>query len=165
MIFTIGTSNRSLPEFTFELQRRRITHLVDVRSNPYSRHVWFNAPRIEMWSERCGIMYRQEGEVLGGRSDVQIKSARYRRALEGLRDSAVSEHVAIFCSEGAPEQCHRCYQVGAALLGEFGLAAINILRNGEDEDIRETLKRVSSKLLPSGAVTPQPDFFWDKRDG
>jgi len=159
MLYTIGTSNRSLPEFTFELQRRGITHLVDVRSNPYSRHVWFNAPRIEIWSERYGIMYRQEGEVLGGRSEIEAGNPRYLRALKSIRDCALREQVAIFCSEGSPEHCHRCYRVGVALLTALDLTSVNILRNGDDEEIRETLKRVPSHLMSVATPVTQLDFF------
>lgn len=70
MIWTIGYSNRSLPEFLHELGRRGITQIIDVRSSPWSRNAAFNASQIEKWSEQIGIMYRQEGLVLGGRTEM-----------------------------------------------------------------------------------------------
>jgi uncharacterized protein (DUF488 family) len=159
MLFTLGTSNRTLSEFIFELQRRKITHLVDVRSNPYSRYAWFNARRIELWSERSGMMYRQEGEVLGGLSEVPVDDTRYLAALNTLRDQATKEHVAIFCSEGAPELCHRTYRIGAALMRELDFQLLSILRNGEEEDIRETLKRVPGSRFSGEIERVQPNLF------
>lgn len=159
MIYTIGTSNRSLPEFTFELQKRGINHMVDVRSSPYSRLPWFNAPQITRWAERAGIMYRQEGEVLGGRSSERMDGPRYRAALDRLVHSARNESVAIFCAEGKPEDCHRCFEVGAALLSFDGVISVNILRNGNDEDIRETLKRVPHGLVSGHGPGLQGDGF------
>jgi uncharacterized protein (DUF488 family) len=50
MIFTIGYSNRSLPEFVGELRKRAITQIIDVRSSPWSRNAPFNASQIERWS-------------------------------------------------------------------------------------------------------------------
>lgn len=142
MIFTLGTSNRSLPEFLGELQIRSITQLIDVRSVPYSRLPWFNAPRIERWASRAGIMYRQEGKALGGASAESIGSDAYNAALQRIVDAALTEQIAIFCAEGAPEQCHRSYSVGAALLALLGVRSINILRDGTEEDILRTLSRV-----------------------
>src|SRR5687767_12051403 len=100
MIYTIGTSNRSLAEFVGELQRRRITQLVDVRSAPYSRLHWFNATQVVRWAERAGILYRQEGGILGGRSTVCPESSEYQDALRRLVDAGTREPTAIFCSEG-----------------------------------------------------------------
>ena len=142
MIFTIGTSNRSLPEFLHELEKRGITYLVDVRSSPYSRSPWFNRGRIENWSEQASVHYRWEGKILGGRSEIPVDDLAYIEAIERIIDASCRERVAIFCAEGDPAQCHRSWDVGASLLVRYGVVARSILRDGREEDITVTLRRV-----------------------
>jgi hypothetical protein len=144
VIFTIGTSNRPLGDFTQALDRRRITQLVDVRSSPYSsRFPWFNRHQIERWAEHQGRLYRWEGAVLGGRSETPLDHPDYMDALDRLLSGAGRENVAIFCAEGDPAACHRTYDVGASLLVRYGVVARSILRDGREEDVTESLRRVA----------------------
>lgn len=147
MIYTIGTSNRSLAEFMHELRRRNITQMIDVRASPYSRTPEFNAGQIVKWSARAGILYRQDGAVLGGRSPLAIDNPDFIMGLDRLLSAGKREHVAMFCAEGDPRDCHRSYHVGAALHAFYGVAVQNILRDGSTEDIRSTLHRTPPKLL------------------
>lgn len=142
MIFTIGTSNRTLPEFLGELDRRSITQIIDVRSSPWSRNAVFNAPQIESWSENYGIMYRRAGDVLGGRADIALDDPRYLERLDRIIEIARRERLAIFCAEGDPAACHRSYDVGASLLIRYGIVARSICRDGREEDITDSLARV-----------------------
>lgn len=141
MIFTIGTSNRPLGEFLGELQKRGITHLVDVRSSPYSRFPWFNRPQIERWAEHQGYMYNWQGAVLGGRSTTPKDDPAYLAALERILEASRREPVAIFCSEGDPAQCHRTWDVGAELLAAYSSPVRSILRDGSEEEITVSLSR------------------------
>jgi uncharacterized protein (DUF488 family) len=147
MIFSIGTSNRSLVEFLGELRRRNITQLIDVRSSPYSRVPHFNAGQIIKWAGAAGILYRQAGQILGGMSDVPTDDPEYHAAIDRLVQHATREQIAIFCAEGDPAKCHRSYTVGAALLLRHDVAVQNICRDGTTETIRKTLSRTPDKLL------------------
>lgn len=147
MIFTIGYSNRSLPELLHELNRRKITQLWDVRSSPWSRNSSFNANQIERWSENEGIHYRQCGDVLGGRSSINLDDPRYIDALERLLQAACREQLVIMCAEGDPTQCHRTWDVGASLLIRHGIMVTSIHRDGRDECIVDTLRRVPSSKV------------------
>lgn len=142
MIFTIGYSNRTLPEFLHELQRRSITQLADVRSSPWSRNTPFNASQITKWTEPAGIMCRQFGDVLGGRTATSLDASEYIDALGQLIEAARREPLAIMCAEGRPEDCHRTWDIGASLLFRHGIIARSILRDGREEDITATLLRV-----------------------
>lgn len=162
MIFTIGYSTRTLPEFLRELERRRITQLVDVRSSPWSRNAPFNVPQIEQWAERAGIMYRRCGEVLGGRTEISLGDPRYLAALDRLLEAACREPLVVMCSEGDPAQCHRSWDVGASLLVRYGVVARSILRDGRDEDLTDTLRRVpASRIAPEirAMLDAQPDLL------
>lgn len=162
MIYTIGYSTRPLPEFLHELERRRITQLWDVRSSPWSRNQPFNANQIERWAERGGIFYQQEGKVLGGRTEIPLDHPDYLAALDRILDAACREPVALMCSEGRPEDCHRTSDIAASLLARFGIVTRSICRDGSDEDVTDTLQRV-----PAGRIDPvirdllarQPSLF------
>lgn len=162
MIYTIGYSTRTLPEFHRELERRGITQLWDVRSSPWSRNQPFNANQIERWAERAGIFYRQAGDVLGGRTEIALDDARYLAALDSLLDAACREPLVVMCSEGRPEDCHRTTDIAASLLARFGVVTRSIRRDGADEDVTDTLMRV-----PVGRIDPlirtmldaQPSLF------
>ncbi len=167
MIYTIGYSNRTLPEFVGELRKRSITQIIDVRSSPWSRNTAFNAPQIERWSECAGIMYSRYGEILGGRSDIPTDDPRYVDTLEDILDKAGREPIVIMCAEGDPAQCHRSWDVGASLLIRYGVIAINILRDGSHEDITDTLERTNPNRLKASVreavrerkITPQTMLF------
>lgn len=148
MFYTLGTSNRPLGEFIHELERRNITYLVDVRSLPYSsRFPWFNRQQIERWAEHQGRMYRWE-PVLGGKSETPLDHPDYVAALDRLLSGAGRENVAIFCAEGDPAACHRTYDIGASLLVRYGVVARSILRDGREEDVTESLRRVAPGIIP-----------------
>jgi uncharacterized protein (DUF488 family) len=147
MIFTIGYSTRTLPEFLRELDRRGITQLWDVRSSPWSRNQPFNANQIERWAERSGILYRQYGEILGGRADIALDHPDYLIALDRLLDAASREPLAIMCAEGRPEDCHRTTDIAASLLARYGLIVRSICRDGSDEDVTDTLQRVPASRI------------------
>jgi hypothetical protein len=149
MIFTIGTSNRSLSEFLVELQSRSITQIVDLRSSPVSRLPWFNAGQIGRWAERAAIHYRQEGEVLGGRSEYDIDSAVYHSTIERVIRASCRETIALFCAEGDPRECHRSYEVSAFMLARFGIITRNVLRDGSLEDATDTLARTPQGRIPA----------------
>ena len=152
MIYTIGYSNRSLPEFIQELERRKITTLLDVRSSPFSRNTVFNAPQIERWAPMAGMYYRQAGDILGGRANLSLDDPRYLAALDLLLSSASREPFVIMCAEGDPTQCHRTWDVGASLLVRYGVVVRSILRDGREEDITQTINRIPPSRF-------QPEIF------
>lgn len=149
MIFTIGTSDRTLAGFNYELSKRNIRHLIDVRSSPRSRFAHFNAGQMEAWCERAGTYYRWAGDVLGGRSEIDTDDARYTDALSLIVQAANREPVAIFCAEGDPRECHRSYEIAATLLVHFEFEAVNIRRDGSDQRVSETLALTKSNLIPA----------------
>jgi len=150
MIYTIGYSTRTLPEFINELQKFSITTIIDVRSRPWSRNAAFSANQIERWSASAGLMYRQLGHILGGDTNIAIEDDRYQSALRLIIDAAKAENTAVFCAEGDPALCHRTWDIGASLLFNWGVPTVNILRDGGLEKVEETIHRVRrSNFAPS----------------
>lgn len=151
MIYTIGYSNRPLPEFTAELEKRTITRLVDVRSRPWSRNPSYNRKALERWSEQAGVYYRFSGEELGGDPAEDRELSVVAKSISQLADASTKENVAIMCAEGDPAQCHRTWDVSVWLLSWHDIDPVSILRDGNEERATQSLLRVSKRNLPEHA--------------
>ncbi|MCP4359511.1 MAG: DUF488 domain-containing protein [Chloroflexi bacterium] len=132
-IFTIGYGAREIDAFIIALKTYEITYLIDVRSKPYSRYKPdFSKQTLENHLQQNNIRYLFMGDTLGGQPDdlscysdgkvdyekVGQKSfyvagiGRLQKAhKQGLR-------VALMCSEGKPEMCHRSKLIGKTLAAE-----------------------------------------------
>jgi len=102
-IWTIGHSNRTIIEFIDLLKTADIQTVVDARNKPRSRFYWFNSGRLAEYLAETGIAYEHQPSIGGfARGDD------YTDVLDSLANRAESgERLALMCSEGKPEQCHR----------------------------------------------------------
>ncbi len=132
-VYTIGYGSRSMEEFLRVLHAYRIAYVIDIRSSPYSRFKpEFSKGELESALHSHAIRYVYLGDKLGGRPDdpscyaegkvlyEEIAGRAFFR--EGL-ERVVNAHrrqlrVALMCSEGRPEQCHRSKLVGLALAAQ-----------------------------------------------
>jgi uncharacterized protein (DUF488 family) len=139
-IFTLGHSNHT-PERFFELLAPfRITHILDIRSKPFSRHVpHFNRDSLSELATEHGYIYEWWGESLGGyreNSEVDAKDdPAFKKAIENLatRFGESSEIAAVLvCAEGDPSKCHRANLIGPAIrsLPSGGIDLQHILPDG-----------------------------------
>jgi uncharacterized protein (DUF488 family) len=143
-IWTIGHSNHDFHAFARLLGAERIDFVVDVRSFPYSQFVpHFNREEIDVALRKAGFGYLFLGEALGGRPSrpehydcdghalygLMAEELDFGRAATRLVDGASRRRIALMCSEGMPEACHRRLLVGK-VLAERGLALRHILPNG-----------------------------------
>jgi hypothetical protein len=101
----------------------------------------FNQRAIIAAVEREGLSYVWRGEVLGGRNSIETTDAQFLEAIQELYDFAESGPIGLFCAEGDPAICHRSYKIGAAISLHDGFSVVNILRDGGEELVVETLKR------------------------
>lgn len=126
-IFTVGHSNRSLPEFIDILRSAEIETLIDVRRFPASRrHPHFNAGPLKQDLTLVGIAYRHIPE-LGGYREPPVErpspndawppgflrnyadyamTATFRAALHRLRQT-LQPRTALMCAEKSWADCHR----------------------------------------------------------
>lgn len=167
-IWTIGHSNHEFDAFAQLLRGQGIDVVVDVRSFPYSRFApQFNQDAMRASLRDAGFRYLFLGEELGGRparSDHYDREghARYDRmadeptfqaAVERLVSGAADHRIALLCSEGKPEGCHRRLLVGK-VLAEQGVPLLHILPDGEVEEEREVrLDDDDQAALFAGEVT------------
>lgn len=129
--FTIGHSNHTTEQLVELLRLHRVTAVVDVRSQPYSRFaVQFNRELLKVDLEAQGIAYVFLGDLLGGRPDAKdlyfpdgrVDYERLRRCapfitgIERLEQGADDYDIAIMCSEGDAASCHRHHAISKTLV-------------------------------------------------
>jgi len=125
-VFTIGHSTRDLETFIEMLRVHSVTHLVDVRTIPRSRHnPQFNRDTLPEALRLAGIDYTHM-EQLGGLRHARpdspntgwhnssfrgfadyMQTPEFEAGLERLIQLAAREPVVIMCAEVVPWRCHR----------------------------------------------------------
>lgn len=130
-IYTIGYGAREIEAFVAVLQRYEIAYVLDVRSRPYSRYKPdFSQDALAEHLRQAGIRYVYMGDALGGQPDDpacytdgkvdydKVQSAAfYGQGLERLQEAWRQQlRVALMCSEGKPESCHRTKLIGRSLV-------------------------------------------------
>ena len=131
-IYTIGHSNHTVESFIALLRKHAIEVLMDVRSQPYSRHVpHFNRETLAHVLQEEGFTYEHRGDRLGGRPTdegflladgsvdydrVRASKKDFQQALGELLALAQERRVALMCAEGDHRRCHRGQLIAPALL-------------------------------------------------
>jgi uncharacterized protein (DUF488 family) len=174
-LVTFGYGARSLAEVLGLLSTHRIEYLVDVRSVPWSRY------RPELSQDQLPsalgaqeVRYVFMGDVLGGRPDdpscydqdgrVDYRACEqlpaFRRGVKRLRDGWEAGHsMALMCSEGRPEDCHRTKLVAAALV-DAGVDVKHIDERGQVLSQGEVLNRIRGSQI---ALIDDPDLLLKSR--
>jgi uncharacterized protein (DUF488 family) len=142
-LFTIGYGSRSLDQLIATLKSNGIEFLLDVRSSPYSKFKpEFSKEVLQLRLERAQIRYLFMGDTLGGQpkepachTDGKVDYDKVRAQpffKEGiarlLKAFEQRRPVALMCSEGRPEQCHRSKLIGE----ELAAAGIPVAHIDED---------------------------------
>ena len=166
-IYTIGYGAREIEDFLDVLQANQIQYLIDLRSGPYSGYKpEFSKNALQAFLEANGIRYLFMGDTLGGQPDDETcytdgkvdyekitQQSFYRAGIERLhKASRQGQRVALMCSEGKPENCHRSKLVGQTLTAE-GIEVLHI----DEED--EVISQKDVLLRLSGG---QPSLFGDE---
>jgi uncharacterized protein (DUF488 family) len=118
-VWTVGHSNVSIDTFLALLQSANIQTVIDCRSKPQSRWRQFGHSALARHLVYAGIFYEWRGDNIGGLSG----NVNYQATLTEIADRAGRERIAIMCSEGKPEQCHR----GTALTPELEKRGIEVV--------------------------------------
>ncbi len=156
-VYTVGYGVRSLEQLAELLSKYGIQFLLDIRSHPYSKFKpEFTKSALRTSLEASGIHYVFMGDTLGGQPNDE---SCYR---DGKVDYALVEEkpfyragiqrvltawekglpVALMCSEGKPEECHRSKLVGQTLVGQ-GIEVLHIDENGVLVPHDEVLARLT----------------------
>jgi uncharacterized protein (DUF488 family) len=139
-----------MPEFVAVLASAGVTHLVDVRTAPYSRfRPEFSREPIAAALEAHGIRYVFMGQELGGQPGGKPDYAHMRRRpafLEGIaRLEAAREaghRLAVMCAEAKPQSCHRTKLVAEELVAR-GTPVSHIDEHGDLRSHAEIMQLVT----------------------
>lgn len=176
--WTIGHSNHGRQKFLNLLAQHPITHVVDVRTHPYSRFApWSRPETLQKHLQQHDITYKWQGKNLGGKPgpdrfyddqgyvlyDRLARSPAFQQALQSLQDTLSSEAVCLMCAEENPLHCHRRRLVGHVLV-EQGARMLHIRGTGRIEteaDLRQRQQNGQLRLFddqpdPSGWKSHQP---------
>lgn len=126
LICTIGHSTHPLDEFVNLLKKNEVTHLLDVRTVPRSRHnPQFNKETLPESLQAVGIKYthlpglgglrhaRKDSINEGWRNASFRGYADYMQTQEFVEnvnrviELATHDHCALMCAEAVPWRCHR----------------------------------------------------------
>ena len=170
-LYTVGHSTHSLEDFLVTLKRFGITAVVDVRSVPYSRYTpQFNRQILKVRLDEQDIDYHFMGKLLGGRSDdpgdydpdgqVQYdllsKSVKFQEALESVVRGSTEHRLALMCSEGRPEDCHRSLLLAEELRSwHHAIEVVHVLPDGSSQ----THEELRNWLAKRDQALQQPDMF------
>lgn len=104
IIASIGHSNVSIDRLIELLKTANIKTVVDCRTKPYSRWRQFNHSQLAASLLHADILYEWRGTNIGGLGD----NIDFDETLDELAKRAESnERLALLCSEGKPQDCHR----------------------------------------------------------
>lgn len=138
-LYTIGHSTHTLQEFLDILHAYKITHIVDVRTIPMSRHVpWFNKNEFKKSLRKHKIAYTHLSKLGGlrrtNKNSINIgwrnasfrgfadymQTAEFFKGLKELNELIKkSKNVAIMCAEAVPWRCHRSLIADAEIVRHF----------------------------------------------
>ena len=175
-LYTIGYGARTVDDLVAVLRARHIEYLVDVRTSPYSKFKpEFGKELLKHLVERQGLRYLFMGDTLGGQpkdpachTDGKVDYDKVRvqpfflTGLERLKKAyAQGRRLALMCSEGRPEQCHRSKLIGEALVA----AGIPVRHMDEDGQVL-TQQQVIDRLTQGQMdLFGAPSFTSRKRYG
>jgi uncharacterized protein (DUF488 family) len=167
-LFTIGYGARTLDEFIVALKANGIEYLIDVRTAPYSKFKQeFSKEFLQHHVERAGIRYLFMGDTLGGQpkdpacltdGKVDYDKVRaqpfFQAGIERLRKAFEQQRrVALMCSEGRPEQCHRSKLLGEALAAA-GIPVCHIDEDGRLLTQAQVIDRLTQGQMDLFGQTP-----------
>jgi uncharacterized protein (DUF488 family) len=143
-IFTIGHGTDTFDDLVGRITPHGVTTIVDVRSQPASRHAPdFTKRALERAAASVGLGYRWLGGSLGGRPEddalygetglpdwEQIRATTtFRGGLAELIGLSHTSSIVIMCAELDPRHCHRTLLIGPELVAS-GFTVVDILGDG-----------------------------------
>ena len=129
IIYTVGTSTRSIEEFIALLRHYHLTTVADVRSFPQSRFEHFNKENLAKMLSEVAIAYVYLGKELGGFRKggyrAYTQNSAYVAGIDKLEEIAHKGSTAFMCAERFAWKCHR--RIIASTLAERGWNVLHII--------------------------------------
>jgi uncharacterized protein (DUF488 family) len=129
LIYTIGTSTRTIEDFISLCRKFKLQAVVDVRRFPVSKFDHFKKDNFALELHRKGMRYFYLGDVLGGFREKGYEehthTPEFIKGIEKLKEIASEFTTAFICAEKFPWRCHRRFI--ALRLVQDGWRVIHIL--------------------------------------
>ncbi len=130
VVYTLGTSTRSMEEFLDVLRAKGIARVCDVRSFPASRrYPQFSREPFSAALRGAGVEYFWLGEELGGYRkggyEKHMQTDAFASGLSRLERLAAEAPTAVVCAEALPWRCHRRFIAG--VLEEKGWEVVHVI--------------------------------------
>jgi uncharacterized protein (DUF488 family) len=123
VIWSVGHSNRPIKDLLGLLHSADIHVVIDCRTSPKSRWPQYNQQRLSATLHDAGIKYEWRGSNIGGHAPNVYFNETLR---ELVKRAGNGEQIALLCSEGKPEDCHRSTFI-APVLEELGVHVDHLL--------------------------------------
>ena len=154
-IYTVGHNSLNFMQFIALIQASNITHIVDIRSIPYSKYApWSDKSRLAELLRPFKIKYTYLGHKLGGKAIQKgqlahplslPQQALYDEAIQILLQLSMRGNLSLLCAEGDPAKCHRQHIIAQTLL-ESDIQVLHILKDGTT---KAAWKEEKSSLQPN----------------
>lgn len=140
-LYTVGHSNHSPERFLNIVSPFLITHIIDIRSVPYSgRYPHFNRDNLKKITGQAGMIYEWQGDCLGGllengeSYDEKIESESFKHAVNKIvnefHEAKDGNTACLVCAEKDPSRCHRSILLGPVFLNNHHVDLHHILADG-----------------------------------
>lgn len=146
LVYTIGYSNGDFDSLMDRMRPHGITHLVDVRTNPYSRYQTdFRGEEFARRIRAEGLQYIFMGDKVGGKptdasitdetgviDPMKLREAPYfQLGVAKIVEAAQNPQrkIMLMCGCARPEQCHRGRVLCESLLDD-GVESNHVLVDG-----------------------------------
>jgi len=163
ILYTIGYSGFSVPDFIDVLKRYRINVIIDVRSTPFSSYFSaYNKEHLERLLKSHHIYYRNYAKEFGaqqierrfytaqGYLDFELFTASdiYHHGYQKIEDGLKQEYVfAFMCAEKDPMDCHRSIMVSKTF-NDHGYSVLHLLPAKNPVSQVDIEERLLDKYFP-----------------
>jgi uncharacterized protein (DUF488 family) len=163
-IYTIGYSGYKIDSFLRELRKYKISSVIDVRSEPYSRYYFdYNREKLKAILEKNGFFYRNYKREFGARqndrafysSDGYLDFEKFTGSeefLNGVKKLKVgmskNYSFVLMCAEKDPFDCHRTMMI-AREFHKQGYKIIHLISNEKEQTQEDIEIRLLNYYFPN----------------
>lgn len=162
-VFTIGYAAFNIDDFIGVLKDHKISHLIDVRSNPVSEYFNdYNSFNLEPKLKQHNIIYENLALEFGARQankefffksgfvdfEKFTQSEPFNNGLAKIRNGLKQDtNFVLMCAEKDPINCHRSIMIAHAMQ-KNGIEVLHILSDGQLQPQSEINKRLLELYFP-----------------
>lgn len=162
-VFTIGYATFNIDDFIEILKSHKISHLIDVRSNPVSEYFQdYNSFNLEPKLKQHNIIYENLALEFGARQENKeffsndgfvdfekfTKSEQFKNGLTKIKDGLEQgTNFVLMCAEKDPINCHRSIMIAHAMQ-KNGIDVFNIMQDRQIQVQSKIDKRLLDIYFP-----------------